>query len=132
MNFMDFTNDACINLFTLGQRARMRAQFAPGGYRHSLLSSKGGGAPWAQPAPVEGNEAVTPKAGLYPNPASGMVVLDRSTAVEGERWQLLDAAGRQVRQWALQPGIHRLPLAGLRRGTYYLVCGKRALPLQVL
>jgi hypothetical protein len=38
-NYMDYSDDGCMNLFTQGQKDWMRALFAPGGARESLLSS---------------------------------------------------------------------------------------------
>ena len=40
-NYMDYSDDACMNLFTQGQSDRMNALFAPGGARSSLVSSAG-------------------------------------------------------------------------------------------
>ncbi|MDA0912927.1 MAG: M43 family zinc metalloprotease [Bacteroidetes bacterium] len=42
-NYMDYSDDACMNLFTVGQSLRMDALFAPGGARASLLTSGGCG-----------------------------------------------------------------------------------------
>jgi len=41
VNYMDYSYDACLTMFTEGQKARMSALFAPGGARWSILSSNG-------------------------------------------------------------------------------------------
>ena len=40
-NYMDYSDDLCMNLFTQGQSDRMNALFAPGGARASLVNSPG-------------------------------------------------------------------------------------------
>jgi len=43
MNYMDYTDDACMFMFSNGQATRMQALFAAGGTRASLLTSNGCG-----------------------------------------------------------------------------------------
>ncbi|WP_233635869.1 GEVED domain-containing protein [Hymenobacter setariae] len=52
MNYMDYTDDGCMQMFSSGQGDRMDALFATGGSRASLLSSQGGLAPGTSPTPT--------------------------------------------------------------------------------
>lgn len=41
MNYMDYSNDPCRNMFSLGQADRMQSVFSPGGARATILGSMG-------------------------------------------------------------------------------------------
>jgi hypothetical protein len=125
MNFMDFSDDAALLMFTAGQASVMRAQFAPGGSRHSILQSKGVGTPWNGTVSGEaGAASQTDKGGLsvYPNPVSsgfrvrmGPEAMDRPAG-----YTIRDAAGRPVLAGQLTGGTAQLDVSRLPAGIYYL------------
>lgn len=58
-NYMDYSDDACMNLFTEGQKTRMRALFAAGGARASLVNSgKCGGGGGGNPPTATCNDGI--------------------------------------------------------------------------
>jgi hypothetical protein len=82
-NYMDYTDDACMNLYTFGQKARMRALFAAGGARASLLNSQGCGStptPTCSDGIQNGNETGVDCGGSCPPcpPASGCLTYCQS------------------------------------------------------
>lgn len=81
-NYMDYSDDACMNLFTSGQKDRMQALLALGGARASLLRSAGLG------------EAATPTPACTATTVALKLVLDSYPAETS--WELKDSSGTLV------------------------------------
>lgn len=119
MDYMDFTDDIGMHLFTYGQRDRMRSLFVPGGFRYALLSSGvpvalTDGAPNLSAAAAEGIMT-------YPNPAQGLVTikLDDPAAVGG-LLQVCNALGQPVTTLRISAQVLQLDVSGWSRGVYFL------------
>jgi len=122
MNYMDFTNDACINMFTLGQKARMRALLASGGVRNSLLQSKGLDAPlfFDIPVPVEDPKWLQPK--FYPNPAKNILTIDLAYDYRwiGKTIFVTNLMGQSIMNVVISSKVQTIDISRLQPGMYIL------------
>ena len=126
MDYMDFTDDVCMNMFSLGQKARMRALFAPGGVRNSLLSSTGLNPPliFESPVPEEDPKWLHPQ--LFPNPASTEITIDLSYDIRwiGKVITLFNQQGQIVQQFPVTSRLQKIDITKLKPGMYFLVAKK--------
>lgn len=87
MNYMDFSDDAVMNMFTIGQKKRMRALFAKGNMRNSFLVSfacdssfaQGAALPTPETAPLPTTEDLFK---VYPNPVQDIATVEYIPAAE--------------------------------------------------
>ncbi len=126
MNYMDFTNDACMNLFTHGQKSRMRALFAPGGLRYSILFSTGLSAPLINeiPLPEESPRWLQPQ--LYPNPANKQLTLDLAYDMRwvGKTIRVINLQGQTLKSLVITSKTQRIEIGDLQPGMYFLAAKK--------
>jgi hypothetical protein len=126
MNYMDFTSDACMNIFTKGQKARMRAMFAAGGTRYSILSSKGLNMPLIFQTPLPEKDPTWLFARLYPNPATTEMTLDVAYDVRwmGKTLSVTNMQGIVVMQVNISSKFQKINVSRLQPGIYMLTAKK--------
>jgi Pregnancy-associated plasma protein-A/Secretion system C-terminal sorting domain len=112
-NYMDYSNDDCSYLFTLGQKARMWATLD--GYRASLKNSM------ACEEPVS-TEDLAREIRIFPNPTSQFLNLQFPLhwAANTKTLQIVDWSGRLVLQKVVDTEGGVLDLSGLPNGVYFL------------
>jgi hypothetical protein len=122
MNYMDYTNDACVNLFTEGQKERMRALFMQGGPRYSLLLSYGLSYPLITESPLPEEPPRWLQARLYPNPASDQITLDLAYDIRwiGKTLTISNLNGQLMMQVVITSKIQLININGLKPGVYFI------------
>ena len=123
MNFMDFTNDDCTNMFTYGQVAKMQELFAGEGARHALLSSdKAAGAS----EELEDKAALTiERWQIYPNPAINEIRVSLSAGEEqyGQQIIIYNHLGKVAKKITITKKELLINLNGWKGGVYFISCG---------
>ena len=124
MNYMDFTDDECMNMFTAGQKSEMRSQFAAGNPRNSLLSSNVCDSSLAQGGPLPGDTTVEQKVDIavYPNPFANEVTIKSENPKEliGKTVRMYDVTGKLFVTQILQSQKTVISLTNLPPGIYFL------------
>lgn len=128
MNFMDLTNDECMNMFTVGQKSRMRAAFAPGGPRYNMLFSHALGE--GAPLPVSNNpersnpEIVNPEIVIFPNPVKDKLVI-RFNGNSTTELTVLNQFGQVLRKVQPFSGFYELDVRNFAAGIYLITDSRK-------
>lgn len=116
MNYMDYTDDQCMNIYTQGQKQRMLATL--NGTRSSLKTSGKCAIVSIQ------NATMDQLVSIYPNPSKGVFEIDLSTAiVEGEVLVVIyNSLGKCVFTDEVENGRTQIAmdLSNLNDGVYFV------------
>jgi hypothetical protein len=115
MNYMDYVDDSCMNMFTVGQNIRMQACL--NGSRAGLLTSSGCSMPTSL-NDISFANAVA----VFPNPNNGQFTLSvDSKNINSVTATLIDILGATVKEFGIvSTGNSTITLSGVSSGVYYL------------
>lgn len=105
MNFMDYSDDASLLMFSEGQKARVLALFASGGYRSSLLTSTGYVAPIHCPTISLKNPTALAADGfnlVWDNPVEASSVVISCRILGQEKWMSKTVSSASVKFTSLK------------------------------
>ena len=132
MNYMDFSDDAVMNMFTIGQKKRMRALFANGNLRNSFLTSFACDSTLVQAGPVGADTTVVAAPvkkdsyKVYPNPVQSVINIDYKpgAAMQVKTVAIYSTTGVKVMSGELSKEKSSFNLSALTAGIYIVRIGE--------
>jgi Pregnancy-associated plasma protein-A/Secretion system C-terminal sorting domain len=124
MNYMDFTDDIGMHMFTYGQRDRMRTLFDAGGFRYPILSSN---AITGTPIPSYGS-ADPDSSGIggavfsvYPNPVVSMATVTMTDAsLIGSLLEVYNQVGQMLMATRISALTFQFNVSSMPKGIYFI------------
>lgn len=114
-NYMDYSHDSCMNMFTLGQKARMYSFLYTDSTRMGLFISPGG----CNGVGIHETPAFGEFFSIYPNPTDGMINVNYfGTASPDMRIEVVDVTGKIVGAYTTTAYSYYIDLSHLPVGVY--------------
>ena len=137
MNFMDYTNDACMNLFTNGQKTKMRRQFSINGPRNSFINSFVCDSSMAiSNDTIIVVKAVVPSFNIYPNPATNVLNIEGMNGfdLKGKVLKLYTSSGVLQFTKSNLMSYEKINISQLHSGVYFLsiISGRESKVLKLI
>jgi len=116
-NYMDYTNDACMNIFTQNQRTRMRTFLTTFNRRQQLLTSLACQAVMSTPS-YEMIQGIN----VYPNPAKSTLNIDiKSSDLLPENYVIYNALGQRIVNKTVANNLDlSIDISGFTNGVYFI------------
>jgi len=113
MNYMDYTDDTAMFLFTNQQAAVMQAELGVGGHSNSLA---------LHPYLADTNFKIIKDIKIYPNPTSDYINIEyNALQYKMLKIDVVDMMGKRIIQKE-EPNISQLDIRGLASGIYIIHC----------